>query len=519
MKKKFLAMYALAGALVASPVFTSCVDSEESASVEALRGAKVEQLKAAAALANAKAQAELTLANAEAALLAAQTAFQQQQTEQAAQLFAITIDSIQAATNKAIAEAEKAIADAMASTQNVDNILLQNYKDAVSELMDLNSELVKAEASVAYKEAGVVYAEANAKVQIAQYEQNIAGYEAQLAVYQDPQYTNINKEELYTQYQEAVSEASLALKALYSKEGAAVGEAGTALKDAYDVWKEGFDLINELNNLCTQGNGIELKWDENASEYLQYYYLRNWNTEPMLEGLGQTFYYEIDETQKLANDRYFENYVKTYADALGTSADTKDKDTAYGKLAAANDQMTTAKAMPETTETEKSDKETAIEDAEDAIALAKDKLAQAQRDYDNAVATKEAYDAAWEAIDLTTINAQREAVVAAYEAQKEAYKAYVEAKNMNYLDRYAKAEALGYLYNNAMDINGQIAKIEKNIAEDKQWIEYYKNEYITESEDALNTLLKEIEYLKAEIEIQTQLVAKAKAALDAALAQ
>ena len=50
MRKKFFAMYALVGALVASPVFTSCIDGEESASVTAVRTAKAEQLKAAAAL-------------------------------------------------------------------------------------------------------------------------------------------------------------------------------------------------------------------------------------------------------------------------------------------------------------------------------------------------------------------------------------------------------------------------------------------------------------------------------------
>ena len=74
MRKNFLAIYALVGALVASPVFTSCVDNEESPSVTQLRGAKAEQLKAAAALAQAQAAAETTLANAEAALKDAQAA-------------------------------------------------------------------------------------------------------------------------------------------------------------------------------------------------------------------------------------------------------------------------------------------------------------------------------------------------------------------------------------------------------------------------------------------------------------
>ena len=46
MKKKFFAIYALIGAMAVSPIFTSCVDSEETPSVEALRNAKAEELKA-----------------------------------------------------------------------------------------------------------------------------------------------------------------------------------------------------------------------------------------------------------------------------------------------------------------------------------------------------------------------------------------------------------------------------------------------------------------------------------------
>ena len=45
MRKNFLAIYALVGALVASPVFTSCVDNEESASVTAIRIGKEDAAK------------------------------------------------------------------------------------------------------------------------------------------------------------------------------------------------------------------------------------------------------------------------------------------------------------------------------------------------------------------------------------------------------------------------------------------------------------------------------------------
>ena len=72
MKKKFFAIYALIGALVASPIFTSCVDDEESPSVTAIRDAKTAELKSIAALKKAEAQAQATLDAANIALKAAQ---------------------------------------------------------------------------------------------------------------------------------------------------------------------------------------------------------------------------------------------------------------------------------------------------------------------------------------------------------------------------------------------------------------------------------------------------------------
>lgn len=55
---------------------TSCVQSEESESVVALRKAKADQLTAIAALNNANASAAVTMANAQAALMAAEAAYQ-----------------------------------------------------------------------------------------------------------------------------------------------------------------------------------------------------------------------------------------------------------------------------------------------------------------------------------------------------------------------------------------------------------------------------------------------------------
>lgn len=81
MKKKNLAIYALVGAMAISPIFTSCVDSEETSSVTAIRNAKAEQLKAIADLNNAKAASTAAMAAADAALINAKAEAQKAKKE------------------------------------------------------------------------------------------------------------------------------------------------------------------------------------------------------------------------------------------------------------------------------------------------------------------------------------------------------------------------------------------------------------------------------------------------------
>lgn len=72
MKKKLMMVAVLLGALSLG----ACVDNNESASVTTVRNAKAEQLKGAAALANAQAEAETIRVNAEAKLKEAEAAYQ-----------------------------------------------------------------------------------------------------------------------------------------------------------------------------------------------------------------------------------------------------------------------------------------------------------------------------------------------------------------------------------------------------------------------------------------------------------
>ena len=135
MKKKFFAIYALVGALVASPIFTSCVDDEESPSVTAIRDAKTAELKSNAALKKAEAQAQATLDAANIALKAAQAdaqlaaaqlaeaqaALQETQNEAAAVALLVQkkeaemkLDSIQGAIEKQEILIQKALLEAQA---------------------------------------------------------------------------------------------------------------------------------------------------------------------------------------------------------------------------------------------------------------------------------------------------------------------------------------------------------------------------------------------------------------------
>ena len=117
MKKKLMMVAVLLGALSLG----ACVDNNESASVEAVRNAKAEQLKGLAALANAQAEATKITAEAEAALKNAQAEYQKEMTEEAKQEFAVEIERIKAEAERAIAEAKKAASEAeLAILKNAD---------------------------------------------------------------------------------------------------------------------------------------------------------------------------------------------------------------------------------------------------------------------------------------------------------------------------------------------------------------------------------------------------------------
>ena len=547
MKKRFFAIYALAGALVASPVFTSCVEDEVSPSVEALRGAKAEQLKAAAALANAQAAAETTLANAEAALKAAQAeyqkalaanqnadaAYQEEMTKQAQEKFALEIARLQAQTEQQLLQYQVQIESYKDQLEDAEynrfSQLYSRYLTELDKLIGMQRQLVSEKNMLAQLEANVISAEAWNQYYIKQQERYIASYEAQIALLKDPAYTALENEELYAQYQVANKEVQLAKKAFNASEACSnLLATSKALEEALNANNELKDAINTIN---TENNYIvNYSWEVTEYWYVYNsvnYDYKNWGWS------GNTSYYKdirIDESNKLQRTRVLANEVELYATWLGKADDTKDKDTAYGRLAAAkagltaaNEAMTAAKAMPETTDAEKEAKqlkiaeaEGLIYDAETLIAQRTDELPNYQKWYDNAVEEQTKFTEALAAFDVEAANAVGEALVAAIEANNEADEAYEEAREA-VAEKENVANTLWNLYSNAgINVAEQILNLEANIENCKVRIEGYK---VNNAEQTLANAKEDIANLEAEIAVQEKIVADAKAAVDVYLAE
>ena len=161
MRKKFFAIYALAGALVASPVFTSCVDDSVSESVEALRNANTQYKKA---------QTAQTEANT--AIMQANAALQQE-----AQRIANELAAAQLAHEKAM----NAYEEALKEKQNEKE--LEELRIALEQALR-NEEIAKAKAEAALEaaklqaEQQLINAQKQHMAAQAEMEKYIAGLEA-----------------------------------------------------------------------------------------------------------------------------------------------------------------------------------------------------------------------------------------------------------------------------------------------------------------------------------------------------
>ena len=169
MKKRFMLVAVLLGSLA----LASCVDDKESDSVTAIRNAKVERLKAAAALDYANAARE----QAEAAIKQAKAEYDKQElAERLEKIKAEYAAAIELANSQAAASKQTAFNNASELLSDA----YGKYEDAVGKLQGLNGTLIEKEVDLALATADSSKAEQTFKETMRQQELIIAQKKAQI---------------------------------------------------------------------------------------------------------------------------------------------------------------------------------------------------------------------------------------------------------------------------------------------------------------------------------------------------
>ena len=559
MKKKLMMVAVLLGALSLG----ACVDNDESASVEAVRNAKAEQLKGAAALANAQAEAETIRANAEAKLKEAEAAYQDAKTEADKAKWAAKLTVIQAEAARDIAKAQKAQKDAeMAIITNQDqwinNTLWWNYSDASDKLISLNGQLINATADEIALKAGVVSAQKAAEKIAVEKNQYIARQTERkdqlsklssiasdrAALEKKFETLRVEQTEL-TAAKGKTADAVTAAQAKFDEAQEKIyAQSGNTDKLSSDLAKVGAELTYievEYNNQTyyfsvTTSNFVEVGENSNNAQFVRFYEL----------GL---------KSQTTSATLAFQNKIKYIKENIvGVPSDTDKGIQASGAYTnieywAAQKKQKEAEKAAATTDAEKAAIQAEIEAlqpdierADEALEAAKKELAEAEAEFkafQDAVAlfanadAKAAYDK-----DIADAKTLAEALVAASDAD-DAAQLPLSANQTALQDVQTLLNSTQNIDQMIADCDVQIAKAKEDIAKanstntiyvwsnqayllNGRWYPGYvvdQNNIGEDTAEALHAyMVDRIEALNAQIESQGQIVEKYKKQLDDAIA-
>ncbi|MDE6216891.1 hypothetical protein [Bacteroides sp.] len=495
MKKKLMMVAVFLGALSLG----ACVDDNESASVTNVRNAKAEQLKAAAELDKAQAEAALIQANtekliaeAEAAYQAALTAAKELENEQAKlalQKAQATLDiEIEAAKIKAEAQLqaakaalETAKANLIAALDKVDAAEKQRIQDLVVKadnvlqlLQDARGAKLSATTQIARLNAELVIVEEYVANETKRYEGYIARQEALIAEYSKYEATVKTKEEAKKAYDEAHA-TWLALDKISR-------EKNVAYEEAQQVYFDKVDLQGQYEFAQKAGG-----------EYWQYYKV----VDIFDDGDNNPHNHSVEYTYEDKTVGIENFYVPVVNYELNTEAIAQAKENCAGELKnteegwlsyAENQVKVTALAVAE------AQKALTDKQATDEYKNAVKAVADAQKAYDEAKTSEDKNNAYWtlqakkqdlanvtinEENALNTANENKESADENLKNAKEhvenlnkelakideaeafatgdAAKAYTE-----YVDTYKKAFE-------ALNIDAALAKENANRAVEKQW--------------------------------------------------
>lgn len=540
----------------------ACVDNDESASVEAVRNAKAEQLKGAAALANAQAEAETIRANAEAKLKEAEAAYQDAKTEADKAKWAAKLTVIQAEAARDIAKAQRDQKDAeMAIITNQDqwinNTLWWNYSDASDKLISLNGQLINATADEIALKAGVVSAQKAAE--------KIAVEKNQYIARQTERKDQLSKLSSIASDRAALEKKFETLRVEQTELTAAKGKTADAAKVAqakFDeaqakIYSDNYGNTDKLSSDLAKV-GAELTYIE--VEYNNQTYYFSVTTSNFVE-VGENSnnaqsvrFYELGlKSQTTSATLAFQNKIKYIKENIvGVPSDTDKGIQASGAYTnieywAAQKKQKEAEKAAATTDAEKAAIQAEIEAlqpdierADEALEAAKKELAEAEfKAFQDAVAlfanadAKAAYDK-----DIADAKTLAEALVAASDAD-DAAQLPLSANQTALQDVQTLLNSTQNIDQMIADCDVQIAKAKEDIAKanstntiyvwsnqayllNGRWYPGYvvdQNNIGEDTAEALHAyMVDRIEALNAQIESQGQIVEKYKKQLDDAIA-
>ena len=522
-------LFIVAAAIAATFSMTSCVETNESASVTALREAKAEQLRALAEAERTRAAADSILAAAQAAWYQAQAEYQQAQaawqdvqTEEAAfelekarALYEAELEAILLEAQNRLLEAQKDHNDKMNAllTQATDKLkeLYRTYATEVNTLNSLKVQLNSANASLAQLENDLITTEEYVRSEVAILERDIASYEAQLSVWQN--YSGTDKAELVAEQDRLYQEWYNSYNEYFLKV-----RIWNDAKNAYD------EMVNtkyDINSIGTETHPVvkaiyKLHYDYNYPMYntISYEY-----SDSRLEyETGFTLSadaYSLTESSILNQRAEFEQQISDYQDIIGKPASGSGASAVpatgiYASLADAQTRLAAAVTAKDEALIEQITIE--IQRIEEELEKYNGYLADAQTDSEEfeelvKAATGEAHDAYIAEIEALKDN---ELTVAYFDASVE----YLEASNLtNELVNQYNAIS-DYIQNyGILDVQDQIDGINSAIAQLKQQINSFESQ-VTTKEQALQAAKDNIADLTERIAIQEEIVALALQAID-----
>lgn len=541
----------------------ACVDNDESASVEAVRNAKAEQLKGAAALANAQAEAETIRANAEAKLKEAEAAYQDAKTEADKAKWAAKLTVIQAEAARDIAKAQKAQKDAeMAIITNQDqwinNTLWWNYSDASDKLISLNGQLINATADEIALKAGVVSAQKAAE--------KIAVEKNQYIARQTERKDQLSKLSSIASDRAVLEKKFETLRVEQTELTAAKGKTADAVTAAQAKFDEAQEKIyaqsgntDKLSSALAKA-GAELTYVEvEYNNQIEGFYVTTFNSVEVGENSNNAQpvnFYELNvKSQTTSATLAFQNKIKYIKENIvGVPSDTDKGIQASGAYTnieywAAQKKQKEAEKAAATTDAEKAAIQAEIEAlqpdierADEALEAAKKELAEAEAEFkafQDAVAlfanadAKAAYDK-----DIADAKTLAEALVAASDAD-DAAQLPLSANRTALQDVQTLLNSTQNIDQMIADCDVQIAKAKEDIAKanstntiyvwsnqayllNGRWYPGYvvdQNNIGEDTAEALHAyMVDRIEALNAQIESQGQIVEKYKKQLDDAIA-